>query len=126
MAKLPCCDRCQLYARTPYLVCTVHPTGIEGDHCPDFQPVPPGCAKPDDDPLSWYGEENQWQPDGASYYNGELILQPEQRLSLQRRWELLDTHPMFTGRCPQCERTLQTRSPNVHWDCECGWRDDSI
>lgn len=64
MAKLPYCDRCQLYAHTPYLVCAVHPTGVESDRCPDFRPVPPGHAKPNDDPLSWYGDERQ--PDEAS------------------------------------------------------------
>ena len=42
--------------------------------------------------------------------------------------ELLDTHPLFTGRCPQCEMTYpQYETPPVHWDCpECGWMDDSV
>lgn len=125
MGKLDCCDRCQFYAHTPYLICAMHPTGVEGERCPDFRPIPPDWAKPDDDPLSWYGDE--WQPDGASYYGGELVLQPEQRLSLLQRWELLDWHPLFTGRCPQCEKPLRVGSPSVHWDCDsCGWQDDSV
>jgi hypothetical protein len=62
MPKLPECDRCQLYAYNPHLVCAVHPTGVEGNHCPDFEPDP--NAQPDE----------QWEPLGASYYNGELIL----------------------------------------------------
>jgi hypothetical protein len=42
--------------------------------------------------------------------------------------ELLDTHPLFTGRCPQCEMTYpKYEQPPVHWDCpECGWMDDSV
>ena len=43
MAKLPYCDR-----------------------CPDFRHIPPGHAKPDDDPLSWYGDDEHWQPDEAT------------------------------------------------------------
>ena len=35
-------------------------------------------------------------------YNGELIVQPRQRWSREQQLELLDTYPMFTGRCPQC------------------------
>ena len=48
-------------------------------------------------------EAEQWEPEGASYYNGELILQPRQLWTREEQMELLDTHPMFTGRCPQCE-----------------------
>jgi len=55
--------RCLLYARNPYLVCAVHPTGSDTDTCPDFQENP--NAEPDE----------LWEPEGASYYNGELILQ---------------------------------------------------
>ena len=42
--------------------------------------------------------------------------------------ELLDTHSLFTGRCPECEMTYpQYETPPVHWDCpECGWMDDSV
>ena len=29
-----------LYARNPYLVCAVHPTGSDTDTCPDFQENP--------------------------------------------------------------------------------------
>jgi len=69
-------------------------------------------------------------PDGVTYYNGELILQPRQRWTLEEQLELLDWHPLFTGKCPQCgaeyERDYISR---VHWDCpnsECGWMDDSV
>lgn len=50
MNKIPDCDRCQLYARTPYLICAVHPTGVESAPCPDFHLDP--AAAP----------EELWQP----------------------------------------------------------------
>lgn len=50
-------------ARNPHLICAVHPTGPNTDTCIDFRENPD--AEPDD----------LWQPEGPSYYNGELILQ---------------------------------------------------
>jgi len=44
-------------------MCAVHPTGPNTDSCPDFQ------ENPDAEP------EELWEPEGASYYGGELILQ---------------------------------------------------
>ena len=63
MPKIHECSRCLLYARNPYLVCAVHPTGSDTDTSPDFQEN--SNAEPDE----------LWEPEGASYYNGELILQ---------------------------------------------------
>jgi hypothetical protein len=63
MPKIHKCDRCLLYGRNPYLVCAVHPTGPSTNTCIDFR------ENPDADP------EELWEPEGASYYNGELILQ---------------------------------------------------
>jgi hypothetical protein len=94
-----------------------HPTGPNTDTCPDFQENP--NAEP----------EELWEPEGASYYGGELILQrPAAVDTLEQQLELLDTHPLFTGRCPQCEMTYpQYETPPVHWDCSaCGWMDDSV
>ena len=99
--------------------------GVEGDSCSDFRlamrerPIP-------DDPMAWYSD--QWQPQGASYYGGELILDPVQRLSLEQQLEMLDVHPLFTGRCPNCERPIPQAAPGqIHWDCgHCGWGDDSV
>ena len=125
MAKLDCCDLCEYCAHSPYLVCTAHPMGVEGDSCSDFRLAMSARPSPDD-PMAWYGEE--WQPEGASYYGGELILDPVQRLSLEQRLEMLDVHPLFTGRCPNCERPV-ARSPErqIYWDCgHCGWVDDSV
>ncbi|BDI20597.1 hypothetical protein ANSO36C_63990 (plasmid) [Nostoc cf. commune SO-36] len=71
-----------------------------------------------------------WELEEASYYNyynGELILQPQQRWTRQQKLELLDWHPMFTGKCPQCGASFdRDYTSRVHWDCECGFLDDSI
>ena len=49
-----------------------------------------------------------------------LRLTPEQRL------EILETHPLFTGKCPQCGHEFADY-PLIHWDCPaCGWIDDSV
>jgi hypothetical protein len=116
MPKVPECDRCFLYPRNPHLVCAVHPTGPNADTCPDFQ------ENPDAEP------EELWEPEGASYYNRELILQPRQR------WTRLATvraagYPSTIYRpISRCEMTYpQYETPPVHWDCSaCGWIDDSV
>jgi hypothetical protein len=61
MPKIPECDRCFLYARNPHLVCAVHPTGPNTNTCIDFRENPNNAS------------EELWEPEGASYYNGELI-----------------------------------------------------
>ena len=116
MSKIPECDRCLNNARSPYLVCADHPTGSEDNFCPDFTP----------DPNAERLE--LWESEGASYYNGELILQPKQRWTPEEQLERLDYHPMFTGRCPNCEMPFDMKNtPPVHWDCkQCGWMDDSV
>lgn len=65
---------------------------------------------------------------GTSYYNGELILQPKEHLTVEGKLELLDTHSMFTDRCPGCSYRFSTRVIDlVHFDCpRCGWIDDSV
>ena len=84
------------------------------------------CNESFNNPFAPNPGEEQWEPEGATYYNGELILQPKQKTSEEQLW-LLGNHPLFTGICPQCgtsfERDYQAR---VHWDCACGWIDDSI
>lgn len=37
MPKILECDRCNYYAHSKYLVCAVHPSGIDGNYCPDFE-----------------------------------------------------------------------------------------
>jgi hypothetical protein len=44
-------------------VCAVHPAGPSTNTCPDFQENPDAAS------------EDLWEPFGASYYSGELILQ---------------------------------------------------
>ncbi|MEJ6485534.1 hypothetical protein N0Y54_30250 [Nostoc punctiforme UO1] len=63
--KIPDCDCCLLYSHDPHLICVVHPAGPQGDSCLDFREDSNAEA------------EELWQPEGASYYNGELIVQPQ-------------------------------------------------
>jgi len=53
-----------LRPHNPHLVCAIHPEGVETDSCLDFR----------QDPKI---EEELWEPEGVSYCNGELILQPK-------------------------------------------------
>lgn len=155
MPKLPECDRCLFCAHDYHIVCAVHPMGVEEDSCLDFRPnpelegkrfrdilgvrrsrsEPPAASRQrDDEPYSNPHEEDsdreQWQPEGASYYNGELILQPQQYWTQEEQLELLDRYPMFTGKCPQCSTAIERDyTARVHWDCpnqECGWKDDTV
>ena len=94
MAKLECCNLCKYCAHSPYLVCAEHPGGVEGNSCKDFRLAI--RERPSSDaPLAWSGEG--WQPEGASYYGGELILDPVRVRSLDEQVQLLDSHPLFTG-----------------------------
>lgn len=109
MAKIPDCDLCRLYAHSAYLVCSVHPTGPEGNSCADFEAV----------------AVRQLLRGG--YYAGDWILQPFPALQPEQQRALLDEHPLFTGRCPACETPiLQTDPPRREWSCgHCGWRFDT-
>ncbi|MGB5636569.1 MAG: hypothetical protein WBM44_29950 [Waterburya sp.] len=40
MPKIAQCDRCLLYAFTPFMVCAVDPEGVSTKHCLDFRPDP--------------------------------------------------------------------------------------
>jgi predicted nucleic acid-binding Zn-ribbon protein len=97
------------------------------DFCPYFAPDP-------DTEI-----EELWHPEGGRYvdeelvieratYLGEEIKQPPQRWTLEQQFELLDTHPMFTGKCLECGYIFdRDYTARVHWDCpECGWLDDSV
>ena len=77
MSKIPQCDRCLLYSHSAYLVCGVHPSGIEGDRCLDFRPKPNA------------EEEELWGPEGYSWYGGELI--PNRRSPLTQERLLIAT-----------------------------------
>lgn len=159
MPKIPDCDRCLYCAHDFHLVCSLHPTGPGGETCNDFAADPGLEGKRFKDflgvqwttgevaignPFSLDPDEN-WSPPGTefvngelviqrddepAYYNGELIRQSQRRRTREEQLELLDTHPLFTGRCPRCEMPYpQDYKPLVHWDCprpECGWKDDSV
>jgi hypothetical protein len=116
MPKLSECNHCLLYSHNPHLLCAVHPYGVDGNSCLDFR------LNPNAEP------EELWEPQGASYYNGELILQPKQHLTTEEKLQLLDTHPLFTGCCPSCDYQFPSHIPElVHFDCpRCGWIDDSV
>ncbi len=117
MRRLPECDRCLFNTRNPLLPCTVHPVIPDNiESCIDFR------LDPQVPPLE------QWEPAGAAYYDGELVLAPAQCRTNQEQLDLLDWHPLFTGRCPECEQIiLAADPPQVHWDCpECGWVDDTL
>lgn len=88
--KIPECDRCFLYARNPHLVCGVHPIGVETDTCIDFRQDPN------------FQEEEQWCPEGYSWYGDELIPNKPSRYTKDEQLEILNNHPFFTGICPQC------------------------
>lgn len=62
-----------------------------------------------------------------AFYNGDHIAPILDRLTIEQKLELLDWHPIFTGRCPNCEMLIRETTPTrVHWDCgECDWKDDS-
>jgi hypothetical protein len=115
MNQLPECDRCLYNAHDPHILCAVHPVGVE-ESCVDFKPDP---NVQDDD---------FWSPLGYSWYNGELIRIESPRFTQEEQLEILDSHPLFTGVCPQCgDRFDRTVPPLVHWDCSgCGWVDDSV
>jgi hypothetical protein len=86
MPKTEECDRCQMFSGScdpEHLVCGIHPSGPTEVPCPDFAQVTEDCM-----------------PLGAAYYGDELVLQPEHYLSTEERLEILNTHPLFTGVCP--------------------------
>lgn len=72
--------------------------------------------------------DQQWQPEGVffvngelvineerSFYNGQEIVQPEQHWTQEEMLQLIDEHPIFTGRCPSCEMPFpRFEKPPVH------------
>jgi predicted RNA-binding Zn-ribbon protein involved in translation (DUF1610 family) len=97
------------YCGSSFLVCAIHPTGPVEIPCPDFAEV-----------------SEQYEPLGGAYYAGELVLQPAHYLTTAERLEILETHPFFTGVCPDCGEAIGGEGL-VHYDCpSCGWKDESI
>ncbi|MGG6267541.1 hypothetical protein [Leptolyngbya sp. AN10] len=63
--------------------------------------------------------------DDQSYYAGEEVIQPVQRWTDAEKLTLLDSHPMFTGRCPNCETPIPFGERSLPKCRHCGWSDDS-
>ncbi len=115
MPKISLCDRCLLYAHNPHLVCAVHPKGVNSDNCIDFRPDPN------------IKEEEQWSPEGYSWYGDELIPNRPSRYTSEEQLEILDNHPFFSGVCPNCGYRFSQDKQIVHYDCPvCDWIDDSV
>jgi hypothetical protein len=105
--KIPNCALCLMYARSPYVNCAIHPGGLDAGRCPDFRP------DPDVEP------EVLWAPEGYSWYGEELIPNRPSRYTQEEQLEMLETHPLFTGICPECGREID--SPGINWECPvCG------
>lgn len=148
MPRIPDCDLCRYCAHDYHLVCALHPAGPTNDNCSDYQPDPElenisfqdflglqhqqreniEADEPYSNPYSLNPNDEQWEPEGASYYNGELIRQPSQQRTREEQLWLLDNHPLFTSVCPGCKyRFPQANFHIVHFDCpNRGWVDDSI
>ena len=132
--KLPECDCCQFYTGNTLLLCPVHPNGIKQDQCLDFREDETAARRWKQFlGLDWVSEvgledEHLWlnsseeELEESSYYNGESITSPKQRWSREQQTHLLDWHPMFTGRCPECEMPMEQPDLKQNWMCSnCGW-----
>ena len=111
MAKIPDCDRYFFYSQNPHLICAIHPYGVHGDSCLDFR------FNPDLEES-----EELWEPEGASYYNGELILHTP-KYTREQQQGILDSHPFFTGVCPECGYDFGGLClSKEQWSCpSCDW-----
>ena len=64
---------------------------------------------------------------GYTYYDGQLIPNRPSRYTAEEQLEILDTHPFFTGVCPQCGHKFDRSNPTTVWNCpNCDWIDDSV
>ncbi len=54
---------------------------------------------------------------GYTYYDGQLIPNKPSRYTSEEQLEILDTHPFFTGVCPQCRHKFEQDNLPVHFDC---------
>ncbi|MBD2103759.1 hypothetical protein [Leptolyngbya sp. FACHB-261] len=112
--RLPECALCLFNTGNPFLFCSVHPQGLTENTCLDFRPDP-GLPV---EPGSGKFEEEQDE--------GELMGCEDHWAQVQKL-ERLNSHPMFTGQCPDCGYEFSpVMHPDVYWDClECGWADQT-
>ncbi|MFM7353922.1 MAG: hypothetical protein ACKO1G_13005 [Microcystis aeruginosa] len=117
MSKIPDCDHCLLYTHQIYFVCAVHPEGVETEKCLDFRPDPEAIE-----------DKEIWSPVGYSWYGDELIPDRLCRYTREEQQKILDTHPFFTGVCPDCQHIFTSSPiPRDIWQCpECGWQENGI
>lgn len=114
MPKIPKCDRCQYFLHSPYLICAVNPHGPDGSTCEDFAAISEMDAAANKQPL------------GGGYYLGDWIPQPFPAVPGGEQLALLDWHPQFTGRCPNCEMPV-TAAAAGQWKCgHCDWQESVI
>ena len=91
------------------MVCGVNPCGPTGSTCEDFNAIAQAAAETERHPL------------GGGYYSGDWIPEPFPPLATVEQLALLDWHPQFSGRCPNCEMPI-AESANGRWKCEhCEW-----
>jgi hypothetical protein len=110
MPKIPECDHCQYFANTPYMVCGINPSGPKGSNCEDFRAFPEQVVDEMNKPL------------GGGYYAGDWIPQPFPPIFVDQQLALLNWHPLFTGRCPNCETPIPEPVNNC-WNCRhCEWK----
>jgi hypothetical protein len=74
----------------------IHSAGSVERPCPDHAPV-----------------IEDWVPVGGAYYHGELVRDTLSYLSREDRLHLVETHPLFMGRCPQCGSTFKKTPLNL-------------
>ncbi|MEP0810005.1 hypothetical protein [Coleofasciculus sp. FACHB-SPT9] len=126
----------------------MHPAGPDSDRCLDFRPsclVKLEFGAPNSSFTGYLDFQPSVEPPemsvqkGMRFVNEDLVLDqptydgrpvptPRQRFTPEAKLELLDYHPMFTGRCPSCEMPFERKTPPlVHWDCsQCEWVDDRV
>jgi hypothetical protein len=116
MPGIPDCRRCHYFLNSPYLICGINPSGPEGSTCQDFKESE--IAQADG------GTKAEKQLLGGGYYAGDWIPQPFPALTEDEQLALLDWHPQFTGRCPDCETPI-AEPLEGRWQCgHCEWADD--
>ncbi|MGC1217097.1 MAG: hypothetical protein WA783_17290 [Phormidesmis sp.] len=114
MPKIPNCNRCQSFLHSPYLVCAVNPCGPTGSTCEDFSATAQAAIVTNRQSL------------GGGYYAGDWIPQPFPTLTVADQLALLDWHPQFTGRCPNCETPIASALEG-QWKCgHCEWEEVSL
>jgi rubrerythrin len=115
--KISDCNRCQFFSHQLYFVCAIHPEGVDTEHCLDF--------RPDADAVE---EDELWAPEGYSWYGDDLIENRPSRYTPEEQLEILDTHPFFTGTCPQCGHEFETSPPpHAPWPCpRCNWMEGTV